>query len=361
MSNRKTLRALTLVALSALGLVGCDNQESSSVEPLTPEETAEAVWSILDVNYTTLRTTGILTDYTYDLIATLADFPEVEISYEVNPELTTFEGRISYTLGAQSLLHLDPEEPTVLYVEDATVPETDSWAAFTAHLTIEDQTFSRDYLVAIKQNTVISIEYILDNEAELTDTQITLRGVWMGTNGIITSGYTTYNAAYVADGEFAMQLYRPESELIDDEWVIGETVIEVVGTYSPYNGLPEVGSITSIREVENARIDAPVTLTFTSETDVSTLTKHDINRKVHVDNVEIASINRSNQYGNLYVNLKLASDTQFQLFMDSRYNDVDPWAEGLVDAGDIVSFDTFIGWNNNSYQLTYYSNLVVHS
>lgn len=359
MTNRKTLRALALAALTVLGVAGCDGGEStsSSPEPVDPEEASTAIFSVLDTLYTTLRTDGLLTGYSYELRDSIDEYEDITVSYSIDYELTEYQGsRLTYTLNAQSMLHLDGN---TLYVDEGTIPETDSYALFTGSVTIDEQTFDHHFLVTVNQNTVVSIKYILDEA--LSDDQVTFRGVWMGTNGVITSGYTTYNAAYVADGEYAMQLYRLESDMIGEDWVIGETVLEVVGTYSPYNGLPEVGSITSVMEVEDDSIETPVTLNFTSETNVGELTSYDINRSVHVENVEVASIDRTNTYGNLSVYLKFADNDSFLLYMDSRYNDVDPWAAGSVDAGDIISFDTFIGWSSNAFQLIYYSNLVVNS
>lgn len=360
MSRTKTMRALSLLCLATLGIAGCDGSSTNTTPTYDdPDSVASAIFSILDTNYITLRTDGLFTGYSYTLSSSVGDYSDLTITYAVDESRTSYSTSYqTYTLGAQDFIYIEDD---VLYIENGTVPEENSYAVFTAYVTINEEEYSHDFLVSVLQTNLISIEDIVTSST--SGDAVIFRGVYMGSNGKVRSDYGTYSAVFVADGDWAMMLYQVDEDLVSDDWVIGETVLQVVGSYSPYEGLPEVGSISAIDVVTDDTITAPTVATLTGESSLEDVrTTNAINRKYHLEDVQVFSVSTSTgaSYDTLTLSLMFTGGDSIDfidLYLTSRDSDFS--ILGNATSGDYITLDTWLGYSSGTYQFTYESNVSV--
>lgn len=360
MSRTKTMRALSLLCLATLGIAGCDGSSTNTTPTYDdPDSVASAIFSILDTNYITLRTDGLFTGYSYTLSSSVGDYSDLTITYAVDESRTSYSTSYqTYTLGAQDFIYIEND---VLYIENGTVPEENSYAVFTAYVTINEEEYSHDFLVSVLQTNLISIEDIVTSST--SGDAVIFRGVYMGSNGKVRSDYGTYSAVFVADGDWAMMLYQVDEDLVSDDWVIGETVLQVVGSYSPYNGLPEVGSISAIDVVTDDTITAPTVATLTGESSLEDVrTTNAINRKYHLEDVQVFSVSTSTgaSYDTLTLSLMFTGGDSIDfidLYLTSRDSDFS--ILGNATSGDYITLDTWLGYSSGTYQFTYEANVSV--
>lgn len=350
---KRTLKLMSVLALGLLGLTACDG-ESSNTSVDTPSEEASAIFNTLDSTYSSLRTGGIAPGGSFDLLSSIADFPDVTVSYSVDSTKTTYSLRgFDYTLGAQNIFSISEDGTQLLCDGTKTYDEANAYGVFTASLTIGDDTFTHDYLANV----------IMYDISEITDlssgSAVAFRGYWMGSCAF-SENYGNYNASYVQVGDSAMMLYRLDGDMFDENWKIGETLLQITGTYSPYNGLPEC-TVTSIKEYTGSDAGSyakPNVKTLGKE---DSFTTSDINRKYYIPNAKVTSVS-TDTYGTIELTFVVGDDEngygekEYTLYLDNRYNDVKQDALKNLKAGWTFSCNTWLGFNSNNYQFTYIEN-----
>ena len=343
MFKKNVLKLAVLLSFGTVGLAACQPSTSisTSVE-MTAEQKAKVIFSSVGSSYGTLATTGISSDNEVTLIDSVVDYPEATISYSVDASKTEFKtAAASFKLGCQNLLNIDGNKLTIKAGE---IDKTNHYAAFTATVTIDGQSFTNDYLVSVLETKTMKIANLVKNGKKGDVVQ--LRGIYMGHNPTVNSNL--YNAVYIADGSDYMMLYKVSPDMLKglEE---GKSVVEVSGTYSPYNGLPEVGTITSIKTVTDSSIAAPKTIELAADTK---LENANINARVHIADAVVESVNVGD-YDNTTITFKIGETTvPYSLYLDSRYNDISSY-KTLKKGDKLPTIYSFVGINSGKIQLTY--------
>ncbi|MBO8427529.1 MAG: Ig-like domain-containing protein [Firmicutes bacterium] len=208
------------------------------------------------------------------------------------------------------------------------------------------------------------------------DTEFVSRAYYMGRN---SSPYTKnetslYNGVYVADGDETYLLYSVEESMIasiEDQLVIGETIIEFAAKVADYNGLKECGSVEYIHIVdEDETIKKPTILNISKDTDI-TLGEENISRRVSVSDALVTNITTVEDNDNYeYKDTKYRTNTytlevgshEYELQLDERYDNFTSEINEIT-VGDTISFESFVykygTGNSTEYYFYYIDNLEV--
>ena len=232
----------------------------------------------------------------------------------------------------------------------------------TATVVLGGTELTRTFTVNVPAADVRAWSTIEEVYAMAKDDEVTVRGIYQGKNNKLSAynGVDQVNSVFIADGANWLQVYQGAASLYEG-LAIGDA-IEVKGKVAHYTSSDE-GSLTTyeVKPTEVTKVDAegltaPVWATVNATT-APTFAQKDVNQGVHVSNVEVVS-NTVGSYDNVTIVVKSGS-TQYELFLDSRYTDVTVDAIKNLKAGDIVSFDSFVGANKAAIRLIYVDNLVV--
>ena len=232
----------------------------------------------------------------------------------------------------------------------------------TATIVLGGTELTRTFTVNVPAATVKTWSSIEEVYAMAKDDEVTVRGIYQGKNNKLSAyqGVDQVNSVFIADGANWLQVYQGAASLYEG-LAIGDA-IEVKGKVAHYTS-SDAGSLTTyeVKPTEVTKVDAegltaPVWATVDATT-APTFAQKDVNQGVHFKNVEVVS-NTVGSYDNVTIVVKSGS-TQYELFLDSRYTDVTVDAIKNLKAGDIVSFDSFVGANKAAIRLIYVNNLVV--
>ncbi len=343
MFKRNSVKALSLLAFVGLGLVACNGNGNNG-----GQETADGLFGTLNASYSNLVTNGILAGRRANLMTSSALYEGLTISYTVDQSKTTFaNAAATFTLGAQNLASIDGDQ---LVIANAEFDRDNPYCAFTASVTIDDEVYTRDYLVMVIPN---DLDDIADITSMTSGATVNFVGYWMGTNGVLSEQYQDYNAAFVAVGDDAMMLYQLDGAYVTDNLVVGETLVQVTGTYSPYNGLPEV-KVTDFAVLDPDDTYAkPIDVVLADGYEPST---GDINRRFYIEDGLVSKVS-TNEKGNVTVDFTVGGgDTPYQLYLDSRYNNLEGNKVGELRVGDTFTTYTYLSYNsslNTPYQFNY--------
>ena len=343
MFKRNSVKALSLLAFVGLGLVACNGNGNNG-----GQETADSLFGTLNASYSNLVTNGILAGRRADLMTSSVLYEGLTISYTVDQSKTTFaNAAATFTLGAQNLASIDGDQ---LVIANAEFDRDNPYCAFTASVTIDDEVYTRDYLVMVIPN---DLDDIADITSMTSGATVNFVGYWMGTNGVLSEQYQDYNAAFVAVGDDAMMLYQLDGAYVTDNLVVGETLVQVTGTYSPYNGLPEV-KVTDFAVLDPDDTYAkPIDVVLADGYEPST---GDINRRFYIEDGLVSKVS-TNEKGNVTVDFTVGGgDTPYQLYLDSRYNNLEGNKVGELRVGDTFTTYTYLSYNsslNTPYQFNY--------
>ncbi len=341
MFKKNSAKVLSLLAFLGLGLTACNGNSAN-------KETADNLFGTLNASYSNLVTNGILAGRRADLMTSSVLYEGLTISYIVDQSKTTFaNAAATFTLGAQNLASIDGDQ---LVIANAEFDRDNPYCAFTASVTIDDEVYTRDYLVKVIPN---DLDDIADITSMTSGATVNFVGYWMGTNGVVSTGFDDYRGAFVAVGDKAMMLYNFESSYVTDDLVIGETLVQVTGTYEPYNGLPEV-TVTAFAILDPDDTYAkPIDVVLADGYEPST---GDINRRFYIEDGLVSKVS-TNEKGNVTVDFTVGGgDTSYQLYLDRRYNDLEGNKVGELRVGDTFSTYTYLSYNNSlntPYQFNY--------
>ena len=343
MFKKNSAKVLSLLAFLGLGLTACNGNGNNG-----GQETADGLFGTLNASYSNLVTNGILAGRRANLMTSSALYEGLTISYTVDQSKTTFaNAAATFTLGAQNLASIDGDQ---LVIANAEFDRDNPYCAFTASVTIDDEVYTRDYLVMVIPN---DLDDIADITSMTSGATVNFVGYWMGTNGVLSEQYQDYNAAFVAVGDDAMMLYQLDGAYVTDNLVVGETLVQVTGTYSPYNGLPEV-KVTDFAVLDPDDTYAkPIDVVLADGYEPST---GDINRRFYIEDGLVSKVS-TNEKGNVTVDFTVGGgDTPYQLYLDSRYNNLEGNKVGELRVGDTFTTYTYLSYNsslNTPYQFNY--------
>lgn len=372
---KKAAKLLSVVALGLVSLTSCAGQTgesavdssvtssvTSSVAP-TPESISEAIFGTLEGLYSwKTPSDSLLIGKSYSLTASLADFSDYTVTYSVDSTKTEYKSSIiSYTLGAQKLLSVKGTSLTLAYDEfDSANP----YAAFTGTVTIDGEEYSHDFLICVSEPEAVSIK---DITKQSNGDIIKFTGYWQGTNGVLNADFNDYNACFVGDGTSSIMLYQVKANLLDlENYKLNETVLEVVGTYSPYNGLPEV-KVSSIKtltaeEAAEYNLTVPTVPVINAENPDYTFAESDINRFFEIENAVVTDV-ESDSYKNLSISFTVGEGTvSYFMYLDSRYYDSKTFDAASLKTGDKFSAGTWLSYNSSktpAYRFNYLSSFSI--
>lgn len=344
MFKRNSVKALSLLAFVGLGLVACNGNGNNG-----GQETADGLFGTLNASYSNLVTNGILAGRRADLMTSSVLYEGLTISYTVDQSKTTFaNAAATFTLGAQNLASIDGDQ---LVIANAEFDRDNPYCAFTASVTIDDEVYTRDYLVMVIPN---DLDDIADITSMTSGATVNFVGYWMGTNGVLSEQFRDYNAAFVAVGDDAMMLYQLDGAFVTDDLVVGDTLVQVTGTYSPYNGLPEVKVTDFVAIDPDDSYAKPVDVVLNAENNDYELVEADINRRFKIEGATVTDKTVDSQFGNITIDFTVGGgETEYTIYLDSRYNDLEGNNISDLQVGDTFSTYTWLSYNSGSYRFNY--------
>ncbi len=184
------------------------------------------------------------------------------------------------------------------------------------------------------------------------DTKVTTRGVYMGKSDVARSD--RWNYVWVADGDAAGALYSVNPDLVDNNWVAGETVFEIEGTKTSYEGLLQIGNVTALTVVKDASVTAGTITPITGQE----LTAADVSHSFRFTDATVKEISKDS-HDNATITATV-SNRDYTLRLDSR--DVAA-ANPLMSAtaGDTFSVTSFLSAYKGNYQFLTAADAVVNS
>lgn len=233
----------------------------------------------------------------------------------------------------------------------------------TATIVLGGTELIRTFTVNVPAADVKTWSSIEEVYAMAKDDEVTVRGIYQGKNNKLSAynGVDQVNSVFIADGANWLQVYQGAASLYEG-LAIGDA-IEVKGKVAHYTS-SDAGSLTTyevkpseVKKVDAEGLTAPVWATINATT-APTFAQKEVNQGVHVSNVEVESVDVDAKYGNYTIKVK-AGSASYDLFLDCRYTDVTVDAIKNLKAGDIVSFDSFVGANKADIRLIYVDNFVV--
>lgn len=279
MKKKLSLTIVSLMCLGVLGLQSCNDTssvtETTSQETTSEEVTSEETTSTEDVVYTSVSITNK---------------DELQETWKLEEADRTVD------------ITTDPVANTLSLLNDGTIVVTSSDSAVVS--------VNGKKLTAVGAGTATITVTLTSGETVLTDTvDITVEeaaapltiaevralesGTLTKTRGYITRIMDDGSYAVIADGETAIVLYGYYDYV--DTFEVGDMVL-ANGTYSPYNGLAEIGSLTSIVEIdasENTDVLAPVDLTVT---DIAAIPDGSDGRIVDIEGMTLVSVDSAGAF-----------------------------------------------------------------
>lgn len=186
-------------------------------------------------------------------------------------------------------------------------------------------------------------------------TKFISRGYYMGKND--TSYEGNYNAVYVADGSTSYLLYKVSETLLPDNLVPNETIIEFSGVISNYT--KEDSTIYEATASEITIVDSdesivkPTIHTINAENPEFDLNAGVEHNKVNIEDATVTDVFVGN-YGNTTIYFNVGeSDTEYSIYLDSRYTNLEDEDLAELEAGDSFTTSTWIAANTGKTPFTY--------
>lgn len=193
---------------------------------------------------------------------------------------------------------------------------------------------------------------LADAMGSADDTAVITRGVYMGKSDVARSN--RWNYVWVADGDAAGALYSVNPDLVDASWVAGETVLEIEGTKTSYNGLQQIGDVTALTVVEDASVTAGTVTPITGQE----LTAADVSHSFRFTDATVKEISKDDK-GTATITATV-SNRDYTLRLDNR--DVAATNPLMsANAGDTFSVTSFLSAYKDDYQFITAADAVVNS
>lgn len=285
--------SLTIVSLMCLGVLGLQSCGETTSNTTTTSESASETTS-----EATSETTSVVEEVVYTAVS---------ITNKEELQATWLEEEADRTVD----LSVEPTANTLALLNDGTIVITSSDSSVIS--------VSGKKLTAVAAGTATITVTLTDGDTVLTDSvELTVEaaaapltiaevralesGALAKTRGYITKIMGDNSFAIIADGETSIELYGfyDYAGLFE----VGDLVL-TSGTYSPYNGLSEIGSLTSVEKIEaadNADVLAPVDLQIT---DWSAIPTGNDCRIVNVEGMVFTGLGAADSKGNFYIYLTL--------------------------------------------------------
>ncbi len=338
MKKKLSLTIVSLMCLGVLGLQSCNDTSSieatsETTSETTSEATSEATSSVSDVVYTAVSITNKA-----ELQATWLE-EEADRTVDLSVEPTA---NILLLLNNGSLV-ITSSDPSVILVSGKKLTAVGAGTAtITATLTSGGNVLTDTVGLTIEAAAA---------PLTIAEVRALTKGDLAKTRGYITKIMGDNSFVIIADGENSIELYGLYENVGD--LVVGDMVL-ASGTYSPYNGLSEMGSITSIEKIdaaENTDVLAPVDLEITDWSAIGTGMDC---RIVNVEGMVYTGLGTADDEGSFNIYLTL-NDEAVSCFV-SYHNDPTVLAAiyDLFDATPLTSTVDFNGLLStyNAYQLS---------
>ncbi|MDY2913584.1 MAG: Ig-like domain-containing protein [Candidatus Enteromonas sp.] len=258
--------------------------------------------------------------------------------------------------------------PAVATVSGGTITALQAGSAIIAAASVADPTKTATVQVTVtepvvgnmKISEVLQIGSQLPNDGYTFSEEFTTRGVYTGMNNVVvqSQGKDQRVARFIQDGDSALLIYTT----YDEDWAgvqIGD-VVEVTTAVCNSFGLIKTGfwKNKSVKKVTDPSIVTPNILNV-SATSNPILTSADVNRKAHLEAVEVTSAS-TDSYGNMTVRFSAGEGQKEEtLYLKGSDNDLNLMAGVIV--GSLITLDTWVGvgYKGEGFQYTYFDNLEV--
>lgn len=317
-------------------------------------------------------TYSFLAERVYTFAYEVIDEPTPVVTHKVTFSVTPEEGgSVEVTVGGEAITSGDEVEEGKTAVVTIKNNEGYHLSSITVNKEVQEVSNStlnikvdgaKDIVVTFeKDETPDPVEYnkladVVKMEAGQT---FTSRGYYMGHS--LLNSYGNYSAFYVADGEVGYMLFRVNpsnfTDINFDELVPGETILEFSGTTKIYYDLPEGENIRDLKVVEDETIEKPVTLEINPENYSYSPLKTDINRKVHIENALVTSINVNTK--DTTIEFTVGESEIYKLYLKADDNDLS--VVNTLNVGDTFSTNTWLGYSFEKFEFTYIEDFKIES
>jgi len=287
MKKKLSLTIVSLMCLGVLGLQSCNDTSSASEtnsEDVTSEVSSEDNSTNEDVVYNSVSITNkdeLQAEWKVEEADRTVD---ITVDPTTNVLLLLNNGSLVVSSSDTSVITVNGKKLTAVGAGTATI---------TATLTSGDQVLTDDVEITVEAAAApITIAEVRQLES----------GDLVKTRGYITRIMADSSFAIIADGESSIEVYGFYDYA--DMFEVGDLLL-VSGTYSPYNGLAEIGSLTGVEKIdasENTDVATPVDLEIT---DWSTIPDGMDGRIVDIKGMTYNGIEDSDDKGNFSIDFTL--------------------------------------------------------